>query len=109
MLHPKPIPRPFSPLAPTTPIPTTPTFGQSVKDGIGLGIGSGLGHAFVNRIFGPTMPTVSSHGVPPTPPKEPCQAERKAFETCLLSNTDVCHNQQMSLTQCLQLSKKDLE
>jgi hypothetical protein len=84
-----------------------PTLGQSIKDGVGLGIGSGLGHALVNRMFGIGAPTNQIHPAPftPTNAKEPCEAERKSFETCLLNNSDVCYNQQTALTQCLQLSK----
>ncbi len=85
-----------------------PTIGQSIKDGVGLGIGSGLGHALVNRMFGIGAPTNQIHPAPftPSPPaKEPCEAERKSFESCLLNNSDVCYNQQTALTQCLQLSK----
>lgn len=95
---------PFHPTAPTT----SPSFGQSMKDGFGLGLGSGLGHAVINRMFGPSYPIV-----PQPPPvgqqKEPCESERKAFEACLLNNTDICHNQQQALTECLKLSKKGPE
>ncbi len=82
-----------------------PTLGQSIKDGVGLGIGSGLGHALVGRMFGIGAPTNQIHPYPSTIAKEPCEAERKSFESCLLNNSDVCYNQQTALTQCLQLSK----
>lgn len=100
-----------STVVPYTPPVTQPTFGQSIKDGVGLGIGSGIGHAIVGRMFGigsPTTPTVSPHTAT-LPSKEPCDAERKSFEACLINGSDICHNKQMALTQCLQLSKKDLE
>jgi len=101
-----------SSVVPYTPPLTQPTFGQSVKDGVGLGIGSGIGHAIVGRLFGlgtPTTPTVSPHSTPLPAPKELCNAERKSFEACLLNGSDMCHNKQMALTQCLQLSNKDHE
>lgn len=88
-----------------------PTFGQSIKDGVGLGIGSGLGHALVGRMFGglgsPTTPVGVYPESPPT--KEACKVERRAFESCLMSSPDICHTEQSSLTQCLHSSKKDLE
>lgn len=105
---PTPVYKP-STVVPYTPPMTQPTFGQSIKDGVGLGIGSGIGHALVGRMFGigsPTTPTVSPQ--PPSSSKD-CEAERKSFEVCLVHNSDVCHNQQLALTQCLQLSKKDHE
>ncbi len=87
--------------------PTTPTFSQSIKDGVGLGIGSGIGHSLVNRIFGPSYP---SHPTSVTQQQQqPCDFERKAFEACLLNNMDVCHNQQLALSECLKLSKKGPE
>jgi hypothetical protein len=89
-----------------------PTLGETVKQGFGLGLGSGLGHVVINRMFGLGAPTNQIHPSPapsPSAPKEPCEAERKSFESCLLNNSDVCYNQQAALTQCLHLSKKDHE
>lgn len=96
-----------SSIVPYTPSVSQPTLGDTVKQGFGLGVGSGLGHALIGRMFGgigsPTTPTVSPSQ------KEPCEMERKSFDNCLLNNSDVCYNHQMALTQCLKLSKKDLE
>ena len=78
-----------------------------MKDGFGLGLGSGIGHMVINRMFGPSYPIHPQP--PPNPQKESCEAERKSFESCLLNASDVCHTEQLSLTQCLQLSKKDRE
>lgn len=98
-----------APILRHVPSPTfeRPTLGQSMKDGFGLGVGSGLGHALVNRMFGLGAPTTTPS--PQAPPKEPCEFERRSFELCLTSNNDTCHNKQFALTECLRLSKKDRE
>lgn len=100
-----------APVVPHVPAIQQPTLGETVKQGFGLGVGSGLGHALVGRMFGIGAPTNQIHPAPSTPAnaKGPCEAERKSFESCLLNNSDVCYNQQTALTQCLQLSKKDRE
>jgi hypothetical protein len=84
--------------------PTHPTFGQSIKDGVGLGIGSGLGHALIGRMFGGLGSPTEVH-----PVKEACKVERRAFESCIMTNPDICQSEQSSLTHCLHSSKKDLE
>lgn len=98
---------PLPPTSVTHHVDTSRTLGQSIKDGFGLGVGSGIGHAMVSRVFGlgsPTTPVSQTQT-----PKEPCEFERKAFELCLTSNNDTCHNKQFALTECLKLSKKDHE
>ena len=100
-----------STVVPYTPHIEQPTLGQTVKQGFGLGVGSGIGHVLVGRVFGvgsPTAPTVSPHQTSP-PKKETCEFERKVFENCLINHRELCHNEQLSLTECLKLSKKDLE
>lgn len=52
----------------------TPTLGQSIKDGFGLGIGSAIGQRIVSGIFG--APTVAVTAAPA--PREPT-----AFEKCV--------------------------
>jgi hypothetical protein len=76
------------------------SLGSSIKDGIGLGIGSSLGH----RIVGAFFPTNSTVAPSPSLPekKEPCYVERKAFENCLINESQFfCHDQQANLTACL--------
>lgn len=41
----------------TPPVVAGPTIFQSVKDGVGLGVGSAIGHRLVGSIFGSTNPT----------------------------------------------------
>jgi hypothetical protein len=100
---PKPKPSSVVPFHPTVPT-TSPTLGQSMKDGFGLGLGSGIGHMVINRMFGPSYP-VHPQPPPQNSQKEPCEFERKVFENCILNKGEVCHNEQLSLTECLKLSK----
>jgi hypothetical protein len=55
-----------------------PSLGQSIKDGVGLGIGSAIGHRIVSSIFGaPSVSVTAAHPQVPT-----------AFEKCLVENRD---------------------
>jgi hypothetical protein len=88
------------------PIPMTPvqypqmSFGQSMKDGFGLGVGSAIAQRMVGAFF-PTNRTA----VVPEPSRmkqEACETQRTAFENCLLNESEYfCHEQQAILTQCL--------
>jgi len=73
-----------------TPAVIGPTFGQAIKDGFGLGIGSSIGRhlidSFFNRIEGP---------------HEKCNVERIEFENCIRTNSS-CEGKQYSFQQCLQ-------
>ena len=53
-----------------------PSLGQSIKDGIGLGIGSAIGHRIVSSIFGAPTVSVAAQHVP------------TAFEKCIVENRD---------------------
>ncbi len=96
----KPSPVPPAKVAPPLPAPYPQmSIGQSIKDGIGLGIGSSLGHRIVGAFF-PTNSTV----MPSPPPEklEPCVHERRIFENCLLNESEVfCYQQQTNLSACL--------
>lgn len=43
---------------------SAPTFGQSIKDGVGLGIGSAIGSRIVSSIFGAPAVEVKHHPTP---------------------------------------------
>ena len=82
------------------PIPSLPSFGQTLKEGFAFGTGSAIAH----RIFNPLQ--VASAPVEKKI-ESPCEKERYAFETCMKtkSSDDFCGNEQMSYTQCIRLSK----
>jgi hypothetical protein len=53
-----------------------PTFGQSIKDGFGMGVGSAIAHRMVSGLFGaPTVNTVAA-------------AAPTAFEQCIAEHRD---------------------
>lgn len=92
------------------PVPSAPTFGQTLKEGFALGTGSAIAHRMISSVFG--APTVnvqtpsSSQAV-----QQPCEKERTAFENCMKtkSTDDFCGEQQLSYTQCLRLSKETIK
>ena len=63
--------------SPPMPSPAAPSFMQSVKDGIGLGAGSAIGHRIIGGIFGPTSSTTMP---PPMPsPTQPIPLEKPHY------------------------------
>lgn len=91
------------------PLLPTPTLGQSIKEGFGLGAGSAIAQRMVSAVFGPptinTVNTSSTSGFAPA--KEACEKERYAFETCMKTQSmeTFCGQEQMAYTSCLQVSK----
>lgn len=87
------------------PAPSTPTFGQTLKEGFALGTGSAIAHRVVSSVFG--APTINVQSSSQTV-QQPCEKERTAFENCMKtkSTDDFCGEQQMSYTQCLRISKE---
>ncbi len=83
-----------------TVVPSQPTLGQSIKQGLGFGAGSAIAH----RIFNP-FPVLPSTD---TKKEHPCEKERMAFETCMKTKSadDFCGEQQMSYTQCIRLTNQ---
>jgi hypothetical protein len=62
--------------------PTKPTFGQTVKEGLGLGLGSAIGHRVVGAVLGP--PTIQ------TQVQAPAQKPDDLWQRCLeRTNFDV--------------------
>jgi len=80
-------------VVPKPAVVTTPTFGQSIKDGIGLGIGSSLARHMIDSFF--------SRLESPTQAFDKCNVERVEFENCLRTNSS-CENKQYILQDCLQ-------
>lgn len=74
-------------------IPSAPTFGQSIKDGIGLGIGNSLARHMIDSFF--------KRLESPTQVFDKCNVERVEFENCLRTNSS-CENKQYILQECLQ-------
>lgn len=100
--------KPQGSLVPSVPL-TTPSFGQVLKEGIGFGAGSAIGHRIVGAVLGAPSTPVSTSTAPPTLPVEApsgkCTTERKAFELCLKTKSDdQCNNEILSYKQCIELS-----
>jgi len=92
---------PYSSVAAHPPA-STPTFGQTLKEGLAFGTGSALAHRFLN-------PFPQGNPAPSEQKQErPCSKELNAFETCMKtkSSDDFCGNEQISYTQCLRLTNK---
>jgi len=88
-------PRFTNPMSSVSPlVPTQPSFGDTVKQGLAWGTGNAIAH----RIFGPTV------AIPlQTKIESPCEKERVAFESCMKtkSTEDFCGEEQMMYTRCL--------
>jgi hypothetical protein len=80
-------------VVPKPTVVTTPTFGQSIKDGIGLGIGNSLARHMIDSFF--------KRLESPTQVFDKCNVERVEFENCLRTNSS-CENKQYILQECLQ-------
>lgn len=105
-LPPTPFRNPYSSVGQPLPNAGTPTLGQSMKDGFGLGVGSAIAHRVVGSIFGaPTVNTVVT-GAPQAAPKNPCDKERYAFEACMKTQSmeTFCGQEQMAYTNCIKVS-----
>ena len=92
----------------TTPLPpsvSSPSMGTLVKEGFAFGIGNAAAHRVVSSFFGPYQPVVPSQPAVP----QPCEKELATFDACMKSRTidEHCHEQQLSYTQCLRLSRGD--
>jgi hypothetical protein len=94
-----------APVAPFHTTPSGPTLGQSIKDGIGLGIGSSIGHRITSAFFGPpTVATVVKHETPAV--VAPCAEKQKldfAFTSCLEATLkpSACDAELAAYTECL--------
>jgi hypothetical protein len=108
-LHNKPhyptVVKPQPTLVPSVPA-STPSFGQIVKEGIGFGAGSAIGHRIVGAVFGSnSTPITTPPTVPVAAPPGKCTTERNAFELCLKTKSDdQCNNEVLSYKQCIELS-----
>jgi hypothetical protein len=91
---------------PSLPGPSS-TLAQSMKEGFGLGAGSAIAHRVVASIFGaPTVNTVITGSSQPTP-KQPCEKERLAFESCMKTQSmeTFCGQEQIAYTSCLNVGR----
>ena len=75
------------------------SFGQSVKEGFGLGIGSAIGHRIIASLFASPPPS------PPSPPS-PCAAQQTTFDTCIKEQKEVriCQEHLDALHKCFEQS-----
>jgi hypothetical protein len=86
------------------------TLGQSIKDGVGLGIGSSLGQRAVSWIFGPpTVQTVSQAAptVVQAPPVHPCDTLKKDMDACFKFRdyTSDCFDSVSQYKECISKHK----
>lgn len=72
-----------APALASVPIVQAPTFGQSIKDGFGLGLGSSLANRLVSNIFGP--PQIAVAGAAAQAPTKP---ELTAYEQCIVEHRE---------------------
>lgn len=95
---------PHSSVAPPTTHVPAPSFGQSIKDGFGLGFGSAVAQRVVGGIFG--APTVNVVNKAEGKTQTPCEKELLAFETCIKTQSadTFCGVEQTALVQCIQIS-----
>lgn len=95
-----------APIPTAAPVPAGPGLGTIVKEGFAFGVGNAAAHRVFSSLFGPSQAVV----VPSQPPvPQPCEKELTAFDSCMKSRTidEHCHEQQLSYTQCLRLSRGD--
>lgn len=99
-----PFRNPLSGVGTYSPSPA-PTFGQSMKDGFGLGVGSAIAQRVVSSVLGAPTVNVSS---PSQVSNNPCDKERMAFESCMKTQSmeSFCGQQQMAYTECIRLTNK---
>ena len=75
--------------SPPVPSAAAPSFMQSVKDGIGLGAGSAIGHRIIGGIFGPTSSTTMPPPVPSsTQPLEKPHYASDNYIQCIHENRE---------------------
>ena len=96
---------PYSSVATTTPrVPTAPSFGQTMKEGFGLGVGSAIAHRVVGSILGAPTVNVTQASAPIS---HPCDKERVAFESCMKTQSmeTFCGQEQIAYTDCIRTIK----
>jgi hypothetical protein len=83
----------------TTPIQPKTSFGQIVKEGLGFGVGSAIGHRLVAAVFGPSPSVISPSSVSPSPSPSPSSESNQQsntkkqqgpteYEACLAENPE---------------------
>lgn len=95
-----------TPIATPMPAVPAPSFGTIAKEGFAFGVGNAAAHRVFSSLFGPSQTVV----VPSQPAvSQPCDKELAAFDACMKSRTidEHCHEQQLSYTQCLRLTRGD--
>lgn len=99
------MPNPMSSVVPSAPA-TTASLGTIVKEGFAFGVGNAAAHRVFSSVFGPSQSSiVPSQQAAPLP----CDKELATFDSCMKSRTidEHCHEEQMTYTQCLRLSRGD--
>jgi hypothetical protein len=90
--------------SPKVPVPVhhhvvAPTFGQTLKDSFGMGIGISLGQRAVNAVFGAATPAAPVA----QKPVNKCQKLNDSLNNCILNMDDVtsCVSESMAYKNCM--------
>ena len=80
------------------------SFSQSVKEGIGLGVGSAIGHRIISSLFG--SPTTTPASASAKQEEAPCASQKSTFDTCIKERKEVmiCQEHLDSYHKCLDQS-----
>lgn len=104
----------YSTPSPPAPMMQQPTLMDSVKQGVGLGAGSAIGHRIVASLFGPTnppaMPPPATQSLSAPLPTAPYYAS-ESYTACLevnKNNQDICKpflsKDKSPWTQCMEMN-----
>lgn len=108
---PTPVSPPYAPVAPSSPrLPVASSFGQTMKEGFGFGVGSAIAHRVVGSLLAPAVPIASAAPLPTpvqTLPSYSCDTERSAFERCMKTQAmeSFCGQEQIAYTECIRMEK----
>lgn len=92
------------------PVPTAaaPSFGQTIKEGFGLGIGVSVADRLVGSFFGPRkveMVGAAPVIAPTTVPLQPCREQESTLNSCLQKTKEGgfgCMSEVQAYQDCLQ-------
>lgn len=101
--------RPISITAPAPmAIPAAPSFGQTIKEGFGVGIGVSIADRLVGSVLGPRKVEVAAAPAAPvavTAPLQPCREQESLLNSCLQKTKEGgfgCMTEVQAYQDCLQ-------
>ncbi|OMO57569.1 Cysteine alpha-hairpin motif superfamily [Corchorus olitorius] len=99
--NPPPTPKPAASAPPPAPVQReyrSGGFGAAIVDGLGWGMGSGIGHRAAEAIFGPR---VVRHETVASPKSAAAATAAPVPNTNSMANSDACGGQSKALSDCL--------